>query len=184
MGVLSRSHFQKLLDIENKRTINDILSSMGTYLNHKRLHENVYYLSKQGRDYVGSTEIINKSAQLEHKLMRNDVRIYYGCPPGWKNEAEVVIKTRDLKEVKMIADASFEMQGTTFIVEIDNKQSMANNYKKIDFYARAFPVLERSNRKDLVLLFYTNTEFRKQKIDSYCKDKNITAWVFTKRDLE
>lgn len=183
MEVLSRSQIQKILHIDNVRTINLILSSMSPYLNHMRFSENAYYLNKKGREYVGSTNAVNKTNQLEHKLMRNDLRIYYDYPHDWKNEAELIV-TINGKKQRIIADASFTIQGTIFFVEVDNKQTMVNNYKKIDFYAEAFRVIENRTGNEPMLIFYTNSEIRKEKILAYATDKGITAGVFTKRDLQ
>lgn len=72
----------------------------------------------------------------------------------------------------------------SFFVEVDNKQTMVNNYKKIDFYAEAFQVIENRTGNEPMLIFYTNSEIRKEKILAYATDKGITTGVFTKRDLQ
>ncbi len=183
MEVLSRSQLQRILQIDNVRTINAILSSMSTYLNHTRLHENAYYLNKKGRDYLGSDKVVNKTNQLEHKLMRNDLRIYYDYPKDWKNEPELIIKMNGQRE-KISPDATFTMQGTNIFIEVDNKQSMVNNYKKIDFYARAFPTIAYKSGSEPMLVFYTKTEVRRNKLFEYAESKGVSIGVFTKEDME
>ncbi len=183
MEVLSRSQLQRILQIDNVRTINAILSSMSTCLNYARLHENTYYLNKKGRDYLGSKKVVNKTNQLEHKLMRNDLRIYYDYPKDWRNEPELIVKLNGQSE-KILPDASFSMQGTNTFVEVDNKQSMVNNYKKIDCYARVFPTIARKSGNEPMLVFYTKTEVRRNKLFEYAESKRISIGVFTKEDLE
>ncbi|MGC3791994.1 replication-relaxation family protein [Priestia aryabhattai] len=183
MGVLSRSQLQKILQIEKVRTMNDILSSMGTYLNHTRLQENVYYLSKKGREFVGSNKVFKKTNQLEHRLMRNDMQIYYNYPSDWKNEPELTV-TIEGKKHTFVADARFSMDGTIYFVEIDNKQTMVVNQKKIEFYSKLFPLIKDDTGNEPVLLFYTNTPIRKKKLLFHAQQRDITAGVFLKRDLD
>lgn len=183
MEVLSRSQLQRILHIDNIRTINAILSSMSNYLNHARLTENAYYLNKKGRDYLGSNKAVNKTNQLEHKLMRNDLRIYYDYPQDWRNEPELTITVNGKRE-KIVPDATFTMQETNIFVEIDNKQSMVNNYKKIDFYAKASPVIANKTGNEPMLVFYTKSEIRREKLLAYGQEKGLQIGALTVTDLQ
>lgn len=185
MGVLSRSQLQKVVGVYNIRTMNDILSSMGTYLNHTRMHENVYYLSKQGREFIGSSNVVKKTSQLEHKLMRNDMYIYYDYPSTWQKEKPFTLTDGRTKEkTKIIADAFFEMGNTHYFIEIDCQQKMIANFRKIDMYSIMLPKYEKAYQLDTMLIFYTNSEFRQRKLMKYAEEKGVTCGVFTRRDLE
>jgi Replication-relaxation len=183
MDVLSRSQFQKILNIGKVRTMNDILSSMSSFLNHTRMHENIYYLSKKGRDYVGTDRVIKKTMQMEHKLMRNDVRIYYDYPADWRNEVEQKM-TIGGKKKSIVADAVFTLDGTMYFVEIDNEQKMINNKRKIDFYKDFFRLAGEKLNKECVLIFYTNTELRRKQLYDYGQQQDVTIGVFTRADLQ
>jgi len=185
MGVLSRSQLQKIVGVHNVRTMNDILSSMGTYLNHTRMMENVYYLSKQGREFIGSNTIVKKTSQLEHKVMRNDMFIYYDYPTTWEQEKPFTFtdgKTRE--KTKIIADAFFTMDNAHYFIEVDCQQKMIANYRKIDQYAKLFPAYERKYNVDCMLVFYTNSEFRQKKLIQYAEKNGVVIGVLTRRDLE
>jgi hypothetical protein len=183
MGVLSRSQLQKILNIDKVRTMNDILSSMSPFLNHTRMYENIYYLSKKGRDFIGSDKVVKKTSQLEHKLMRNDVRIYYDYPRDWRNEVEQKM-TIGGKKKSIVADAVFTLDGTMYFVEIDNEQKMINNKKKIDFYKDFFRLAGEKLNKECVLIFYTNTELRRKQLYEYGQKQGVTIGVFTRADLQ
>ncbi|AIW03661.1 replication initiation protein [Bacillus phage Pascal] len=185
MGVLSRSQLQKIVGVYNVRTMNDILSSMGTYLNHTRMMENVYYLSKQGRELIGSTNIVKKTSQLEHKIMRNDMYIYYDYPTTWEPEKPFIItdgKTRE--KTKIIADAFFKMDNAHYFIEVDCQQKMIANYRKIDQYAKLFPMYEQKYKVSCMLIFYTNSEFRQKKLTQYAEKNGVEIGVLSRRDLE
>lgn len=183
MDFLSRSQIQRLLQVSNVRNINRILLNMSKYLNSTRLHENIYYLNKKGRDYIGSEKPPVKVKQLEHKLMRNDMYMYYDFPQTWQTEHPIEWRDRHKKSHKIISDAFFFQDKSYYFVEVDHKQAMTANRSKIELYSQLFPTLEKEYGVDCVLLFYTTTETRKLKLMEHCGKNGITCGVFTKEDM-
>ncbi len=164
--------------------MNRILQNMSKYLNSTRLHENIYYLNKKGHDYIGSSKKQASVKQLEHKLMRNDMYMYYDFPETWQTEHKIQWKDRNRKGHTLISDAFFYQDKSYFFVEVDHKQSMSKNMEKIDLYSHLFPVLEKEYGVDCALLFYTTTEIRKQRLMKYCEEKGVVCGVFTKEDMQ
>ncbi|MGG3234659.1 replication-relaxation family protein [Priestia flexa] len=183
MEFLSRSQIQSLLGVPNTRNINRILQNMSTYLNAKRLNQNVYYLNKKGREYIGTDKRPPALKQLEHKLMRNDLYLYYNVPSSWQTEHEIEWY-EGKKKHKLISDAFFKQDQTYFFIEVDYKQKMTVNCSKIELYSKLFPLLEVEHRVDCVLIFYTLTEARRQRLMKECEKKKVTCGVFTKEDME
>lgn len=181
---MSRSQIQKLLNVPNVRNINRILLNMSKYLNSKRLHENVYYLNKAGRHYIGMKKEPPKPKQLEHRLMRSDMYMYYDCPKNWKSEHPIEWQDRQRNKKKIISDAFFSQDSTYFFIEADHKQTMKKNFDKIDLYSELFPLMEKEYKVDCVLIFYTLSDARKQRLMDYCTEKGITCGVFTKDDMQ
>jgi Replication-relaxation len=180
---MSRSQIQKLLNISNVRNMNRILMNMSKYLNSKRLHENVYYLNKDGRQYIGTNRNPAKPNQIEHKLMRSDMYMYYDFPDTWKPEHPIEWMDKKRNKKRIISDAFFSQDQTYFFVEVDHKQAMTKNMNKIDSYTELFPLLEKEYNVDCVLVFYTMTEARKKRLMKYCEEKGVTCGVFTKDDI-
>lgn len=154
------------------------------YLNSKRMYENVYYMNKTGREYIGMEKQLPKPNQLEHKVMRSDMFLYFDCPDSW--EPEHLIKWHGKREEikRIIPDAFFIREGTQYFVEVDNKQTMKKNMDKIDLYAEILPALEKEYKMDCILIFYTQSEARKMRLYEYCTEKGVTCGAFVKNDLE
>lgn len=110
------------------------------------------------------------------------MRIYYDYPQDWRNEPELTITVNGKRE-KIVPDATFTMQETNIFVEIDNKQSMVNNYKKIDFYAKASPVIANKTGNEPMLVFYTKSEIRREKLLAYGQEKGLQIGALTVTDL-
>lgn len=89
----------------------------------------VYYLSRAGRELIGSQKVVRRTLQIRHSLMRTDFYFFMSCPRNWRNE----IKVTD-GHTTLITDALFMKDNRHNFLEIDNTQSMAENGTKIRKY--------------------------------------------------
>ncbi|MEH7093913.1 replication-relaxation family protein [Neobacillus vireti] len=182
----TREQLQRIHNLKSDRNALKILNQMKEYF-HIQVHNgmNVYYLSKKGRDTIGSDVEMKWSLQVEHHLLRNELYIHFNQPSDWRVEHEIVFKPRGLvtTEKRIIADASFTNTGTFHLLEIDRTQSMMENKEKINVYAELSPLLfERFNHIP-VIIFYTTSDLRKKKLVEYCKEKGVKCLVYTRDDL-
>lgn len=182
----TREQLQRIHDLKSDRNALKILNQMKEYF-HIQVHNgmNVYYLSKKGRDTIGSDQEMKWSLQVEHHLLRNEFYIHFNCPSDWRVEHEIVFKPKGLVtiEKRIVADASFTNKGVFHLLEVDRTQSMLENKEKIDRYAELNPLLlERFNHKPIII-FYTTTEIRRKKLKEYCEAKGLTCRIYTKEDF-
>lgn len=182
----TRDQLQRIHDLKSDRNALKILNQMKEYF-HIQVHNgmNVYYLSKKGRDTIGSDIEMKWSLQAEHHLLRNELYIHFNCPSDWRVEHEIVFKPKGLvtTEKRIIADATFTNAGVFHLLEVDRTQSMVENKEKINTYAELSPLLyERFNHMP-VIIFYTTTGLRKGKLEVYCKEKGLRSLVNTKEDI-
>jgi len=182
----TREQLQRIHDLKSDRNALKILNQMKDFF-HIQVHNgmNVYYLSKKGRDTIGSDQEMKWSLQVEHHLLRNEFYIHFNCPSDWRVEHEIVFKPKGLvtTEKRIVADASFTDKGIFHLLEVDRTQSMLENKEKIDRYAELNPLLlERFNHKP-ILIFYTTTEIRRKKLKEYCEVKGLTCRIYTKEDF-
>lgn len=167
LDFLSRSQVQKLHNLGGVRNANRILKELEPYVSHFREHENIYYLSKEGRELVQCEKIRKRTPKVYHYLMRNDLYIHLGRPSSWTNEVKV-----KLKDAYMIADALFHKDKLPHIVEIDHEQDMSENRKKIEFY-RTIP--------NVRLIYLTTTEYRRKKLKVLCE--GMDHQIYTAQDI-
>jgi hypothetical protein len=182
----TREQLQRIHDLKSDRNALKILNQMKEYF-HIQVHNgmNVYYLSKKGRETIGSDIEMKWSLQAEHHLLRNEFYIHFNCPSDWRVEHEIVFTPKGLvtKEKRIIADASFTNRGVFHLLEVDRTQSMAENKEKINLYAELNPLLYDRFGQMPVIIFYTTTELRKGKLEGYCREKNLKCLVYTKEDI-
>ncbi|MDR7318947.1 replication-relaxation family protein [Brevibacillus nitrificans] len=127
---MSRTHIQRLHRLGSVRNAQKVLKQMEEYLHSFREgYDTVYYLSKLGRDMIGSKKQVKRSLQTKHSLMRNDFFFHVGCPSYWKNEMKVVVG-----ELTIVPDATFKKNQRLHFLEIDNTQTMTENRLKIERY--------------------------------------------------
>lgn len=176
LGFLSRSQIQKLHRLGGERNANRVLKEMSEYLCSFRQNENIYYLSKEGRERVGCERALKKTLQANHYLMRNDLYIACGCPSNWKAEVKLEIPA----VVNVIADALFVRDGIYYIIEIDHIQKMSVNREKVKKY-RKFLKLNVFKRPP-VFLWMTTTEYRRRELMKLCDGMN--AKVYLKTDFK
>ncbi|WP_240371668.1 replication-relaxation family protein [Anoxybacteroides rupiense] len=179
LGALSRSQLQHMFDLGSKRNANRILQQMSEYLHHVRLSENIYYLNKKGRELVGAKKEFRKNGQLEHTLMRNDIYIFYHYQKTWKSECKTEWKENG-KEHRIISDARFTYHDQLYFLEVDLQQQMAKNKQKIEQYASLFRVIQRQQIGEPILLWYTVSQTRKEKLEKWCKEHGVQCEVIQK----
>ncbi|MGE7216564.1 replication-relaxation family protein [Priestia koreensis] len=181
LGCLSRKQLQVMMGLKT-RNMNLILNQMSKYLNHIRLKENVYYLNKKGREMIGATKEFRANNQIAHRMMCNDIYIYYHYPTTWRSEAASIWKEQG-KEYKLVSDARFIYHDIVYFVEADHKLPMYKNQRKIELYASLFRTLKRTGEgRDLTLLFFTTTSIRKDKLEKLCAKENVPCEVLTVED--
>lgn len=183
----NREQLQKIHKLGGDRNALKILNEMKEYFmiqNHNGM--NVYYLSKLGRDRIGTENEMKWSLQAEHHLMRNDIYIYFEQPEDWRIEEEILFRYsegQERKHMKIIPDATFTRNGIYHFLEVDRTQSMIDNKKKIENYAKLSPVLEKQYQKKPVIVFYTLTEVRRNKLKEICQQCGLNCQVFIKEDI-
>jgi hypothetical protein len=149
-----------------------------TIQNHNGM--NVYYLNKEGREWIGSEHEVKWSLQAEHYLMRNTVYIHYGCPDSWEIEKPVYFRpVIGNTERYIIPDARFEIEGRKHFVEIDRTQSMSVNKKKLEEYAQISPLMETDLGHKPVIIFFTLKESRKNLLAAQCKEWKLDCDILT-----
>jgi hypothetical protein len=153
-----------------------------------RQHEKIYYLAKKGRDVIGVDKEVVKNSQVDHYLMRGDIYIYVGCPKDFKVEFEyhfkgainqngIVMK----KDMFVRSDGYFLKNNVPCFVEVDNTQSMKENRIKLERYKQLTHYL--GSHVTPVIVFYTLSETRQQKLKQYAKELGVKCHVYTKRDI-
>ena len=172
LDFLSRSQLQKLHRLGSVRNAQRVLKEMEPYVSSFREKENVYYLSKEGRERVGSEKVRKKTPHIKHYLMRNDLYMFLGCPFTWKSEVEI-----KLKELIIKTDACFDKNGLKHFVEVDHMQSMSENKKKINTYQEMHKI-----NPAFRLLWLTTTDFRRKKLLELCK--GLDCIVYTVQDIK
>lgn len=183
----TREQLQRLHNLGSDRNALKVLNQMKEYLhvqNHNGL--NVYYLNKTGREVIGSEDEVKWTLQAEHHLLRNDLYLHYGCPDDWRAEEQIHFNVQQgltMVDMKIIPDATFTVNGRYHLAEVDRTQSMADNKKKIESYGLLSPVMHLQFGHHPVIVFYTVTEIRRNKLKELCSDAGVTCEVYTKEDL-
>ena len=145
---------------------------------------NVYYLNKEGREWIGSEHEVKWTLQAEHYLMRNDLYIHYKCPESWEVEKRISFRPAlGNTERYIIPDARFHKNGIWHLVEIDRTQSMSTNKKKLDEYAQVSPLIEGEFGHKPVIIFYTMKESRKKLLQDLCVKLKLDCDILTYEEL-
>jgi hypothetical protein len=187
LGFLTRSQIQKLHDLKSARNANRILYNMSPYLNSFRLHENVYYLNKKGREMINSNKVMSRNMQVQHILMRNEAYIFFGCPKKWGVEEAI----KDAQgNVFIRPDVIFAVEENDrerfYFLEIDYMQKMINNKKKIEKYAslQEKNLLQRSLGYFPTVIFITVSDIRKQKLAKECQRHGVPYQIYTLDEIK
>lgn len=178
---LTKDQLSCYFKLGKARNTNRVLGDLAPYLVKIRDgYQSIYYLSKEGKEYVGCEKIRKKSSHVQHTIMRNAVWLYFGFPPDWKNE----IKVTDGKTT-LVTDAMFMKMLHYHFLEVDLTQSMKENKSKIARY-------KELNENGLIaqklghfpaLVWVTTTELRRKQLQEACKTLP-GAKVYTLVDIQ
>ena len=178
---MTRDQIRRYFRIGTVRHTNRLLSGLSEYLSSVRNgYQSIYYLNKRGRAYVECDKIRKNGGHVYHAIMRNDMWLYYGCPPDWRNE----IKVSDGKS-SVIVDAMFTKSLRYHFLEVDRMQSMSENRAKIKRYIELVSngKLAESLGHVPTLVWLTTTELRRKQLQDACKALPVTK-VFTIDDIK
>lgn len=173
---LTRDQIRKYFRIGTPRHTNRLLFELSDYTNRVRDgYQTIYYLNKNGREYVGCDKIRKQGGHMYHAIMRNDLWLYYGSPRDWRNE----IKVSDGR-THVIVDAMFTQSLRYHFLEVDRTQTMAENRAKIKRYLTLIDNggLTKSLGHVPTLVWLTTTELRRKQLLEACKALPTTK-VFT-----
>ncbi|GAF63628.1 hypothetical protein BTS2_0519 [Bacillus sp. TS-2] len=174
LDFLSRSQLQRMHNLKSDRNACKVLNNMSQYLNHFRDHENIFYLSKKGREKIGSNKVRYRNPQTTHTLMRNDLYIYNGQPNYWNNEMAITVGN-----FKIIPDAIYSKKvldkNRYVLVEIDHSQKMVNNIKKLKRYKelKDFNAFQEQHGYFPIIQWLTTTEHRKKELLKHSLNLNV-----------
>jgi hypothetical protein len=179
LDYLNREQLQKLHGLGKVRNANRILKDLSPYLSSFREdYSTIYYLNKEGRYYVDSKKIREKTNFVKHVIARNNFYIFYRCPHNWKNE----VKVTDGRQT-IICDAWFKINDKYNFLEVDVQQSMKENRNKVERYCE----LHRRGaiREHLGyfpnLIWLTTTELRRKQLKNLCNE--LHCKIYTLDDI-
>lgn len=162
------------------RNANRILKDLSPYLsNFREEYSTIYYLNKDGREYVNSQKIRKKNSFVNHVLMRNDFYIYMGYPSEWKNE----MKLTD-GEFTVVCDTWFKSNGKYQMLEVDSMQKMKENREKVKQYIGLMEngFIEEHFGYFPTLVWLTTTDLRKRQLIKLCE--GLPCVVYTTADIK
>ena len=135
----------------------------------------VYSLTHRGKEMIGSTSDL-RQGHITHTLMRNDLFIQLGMPDSWEIEVPIHINA----EEKIICDALYMKANEWHFVEVDNQNTMKNNFEKIKKYARLKNEIFKQFNHWPTVIFYTGSKNRKEKLTAYMEEKGVKGIVYKK----
>lgn len=181
LDFLNREQLTRIHRLGSVRNANRILKEMSPFLSSFReeYFSTVYFLNKEGREYVNSEKVRRKNKFVNHYLNRNDFYIYMGCPHDWENEIKV-----SNKSFTVICDSYFKKDGKYQFLEVDSTQKMNVNKKKIEQYRGLMRDGELSRHLGYFpkLIWLTTTELRRKQLTSLCK--GLPYAVYTINDIK
>lgn len=188
LGFATREQLQHIHDLGGKRNANKVLQGMSAYLNIKRHPErdccNVYYLNKEGRQYIDSPKERKYSSEVEHYLMRNDMFIHFGCPDDFITDQSIAFGRRGEKEKLIRPDARFTHDQRLYLLEVDRTQSMRKNKEKLEMYADLMDVMKDQFAYLPRVVFYTETDSRKELLVKEGGKYGLDIQVITKEETK
>lgn len=175
---LTRDQLNSYFKLGTVRNTNYVLRNLSEYLMTIREgYQSIYYLSREGREYVDCEKIRKKGGHVQHVVMRNEIWLHFKCPKDWRNE----VKISDEK-TSVVADAVFTRNGFYHFLEVDNLQSMKENRAKIIRYKELLDSLVKQFGYFPTLVWLTTTEHRRKQLESACNGLNFK--VFTINDIQ
>lgn len=191
MEFATRKQLQKLHNLGTDRNANRVLKGLGEWVVRGSLDgEYVYYLSEYGAKWLGVDKGTKWNDKVRHKVMRNELFIFYNCPSDWENEKHVEftanVKQQGLlmkKNKAIVPDSRFTKDGIRHYVEVDNTRMMNDNQSKLRDYAYLQEAYMLTNGKTFKLIIYTQSSHRKQQFLELLNKYKIKGEVFTPIDL-
>ncbi|MER2111146.1 MAG: replication-relaxation family protein [Solibacillus isronensis] len=175
---LTRDQLNSYFKLGTVRNTNYVLRNLSEYLKTIRDgYQSIYYLSREGREYVDCEKIRKKGGHVQHVVMRNEIWLHFKCPKDWRNE----VKISDEK-TSVVADAVFTRNGFYHFLEVDNLQSMKENRAKINRYKQLLDSLVKQFGYFPTLVWLTTTEHRRKQLEIACNGLNFK--VFTFKDIQ
>jgi hypothetical protein len=179
LDYLNRDQLRRIHRLGQVRNCNRILKGLEPFVSHFREeYSNIYYLNKEGREYVGATKILKKNSFVNHTILRNDFYVFVGFPSDWRNE----MKISD-GEYTVVCDVLFKIKRKFNFLEVDNTQKMIENRKKIDQYRGLFTneKLKEHLGHFPTLVWLTTTELRRKQLTELCE--GLPCRVYTTTDI-
>jgi hypothetical protein len=177
LDYLSRIQLQRLHDLCGERNARRILNNLSAFVSSFRGEngENIYYLTKAGRERVDCQTVRQKTNQALHYLMRNDAYIHY-TNEDWKNEVKFSVDG----VVSLIPDAYFRHNQRRHFLEVDHLQHMIKNKEKIEKYKRLYEtgVFQQKLKYFPRIVWVTLTESRKKQLLEWCSGLDIVIHVW------
>lgn len=175
---LTRDQLNAYFKLGTVRNANYVLRNLSSYLmNIREGYQSIYYLNKEGREYVDCEKIRKKGGQVQHIIMRNQFWLFYKCPQDWKNELKI-----SNGKVSVVADAMFTQNGFYHFLEVDNLQTMKENRTKIERYKTLMESLVKQFGYYPTLIWLTTTEYRRKQLEKACEDLKVK--VYTINDIK
>lgn len=178
---MTRDQLRQLCKLGTIRNTNRVLYELSEYLLSVRDgYQSIYYLSKEGREYVECQKIRKKGGHVQHTIMRNQFWLYSGSPHDWKNE----IKVSD-GETTLVCDSMYKTSIQHHFLEVDHMQPMTKNRDKIKKYLALYRngLITESLGEFPVLVWLTTTELRRKQLKEACSELPLVR-VFTIDDIK
>lgn len=175
LNFATREQLQILENLGGDRNAQRILCRMEKekLISSIRYEMKIYYLSNRGKERVGSNKSKLQRDKIKHTLMRNDLYIKLNMPSSWEND-----KTVTFNNEVIIPDAIYKEKGIYHFVEIDNVQTMKTNIEKIKKYKELFRIIFNEYRQHPVLVWYSLSDVRKQKLKEACQKYGIKFKIY------
>lgn len=191
LGIVSVRQLHEILKLGSYRNTCRVVNQLEEYLHVERGRQKIVYLNKEGRNLIGSSREVKKSALFDHMLLANEVFIHYGCPVTWKREHVITVRQKPVhtfqiqvqgltikNEVKLIVDAIFERNGYSYLIEIDNTLPMTENRKKIKKYLDLWPEIRKQFQNPRLCIF-TKSEKRKKTFQEWIRNVPNEVYCFS-----
>lgn len=174
---LTRDQLNSYFKLGTVRNANYVIRNLSDYLQTIRNgYQSIYYLSREGREYVDCEKVRKNGGHVQHIVMRNDMWLHFKCPNDWRNEVKI-----SNESTSVIADAVFTRNGFYHFLEVDNLQSMKENRAKIERYKNMSESLLKQFGYYPTLVWLTTTEHRRKQLES--ASNGLNCKVFTINDI-
>ena len=175
---LTRDQINSYFKLGTSRNTNYVLRKLSEYLNVIRNgYQSIYYLNRDGREYVGCEKVRKKNGNVQHIVMRNDLWLYFKCPSDWRNEIKI-----SNQETSIVADSVFMLNGFYHFLEVDNLQTMKENRAKINRYKSLLESLVKQFGYYPTIVWLTTTEHRRKQLEKSCDGLKVK--VYTVDDIK